>query len=489
MNQKNYPCATGGIRAALSVNLWRRWSRAFLGATLLGPLLAQAEVYDWTSTTGSTWSDAANWSPAGGPPGAADTVNMHANDLWQRVFTQNAEVYNFVADATRMPVALNKTTTLRAGNAAVATLTVHNLMDLRGGTTIYFRNNDLNSQLSVAVKDLMVDNKTVYFGITAAADNQHVQKLTVGGTFSIGAGSYIGINSLEKATLGRVDISGGALTLNNAMGGHRDHLAFGLSGTGGAIQTTNSINAEQTRTTTLEIATAEGQAYNLGGAAVIRDKNSGAGTATLNIVKTGQGTQQFSSANTYSGSTEVNEGVLLVTNVSGSATGSGDVIVQTGGMLAGDGIIDGEVFTVSSGEGVAQNGHLSPGNGGVGILTINNNLTLDDNTWLYYDVTETGSDLIIVNGDLSIGAAMVVALSGSLAIGDYRLFDYSGDLFGEANLATWMLAGAGSQLDVAFEAADNSIFMRVHAVPEPAAFALVIAAVVLFAVVRRRSRS
>lgn len=68
------------------------------------------------------------------------------------------------------------------------------------------------------------------------------------------------------------------------------------------------------------------------------------------IVKSGAGTMTLSATNTYSGTTTVSAGALVVTG----ATGSGDVSVATGATLKGTGTIGGDV-TVSSG------GILSPG--------------------------------------------------------------------------------------------------------------------------------
>jgi autotransporter-associated beta strand protein len=65
----------------------------------------------------------------------------------------------------------------------------------------------------------------------------------------------------------------------------------------------------------------------------------GAGRSRVHLVKAGAGTQALAAANTYTGGTTVNAGTLLVTNATGSGTGTGVVTVNAGGTLGGTGRI------------------------------------------------------------------------------------------------------------------------------------------------------
>ncbi len=72
------------------------------------------------------------------------------------------------------------------------------------------------------------------------------------------------------------------------------------------------------------------------------------GAAGMALNKTGDGTQELSGDSTYSGTTTISAGVLRVSNTTGSGTGTGPVVVSSGGTLAGTGTVGGAV-TVDGG--------------------------------------------------------------------------------------------------------------------------------------------
>lgn len=81
-------------------------------------------------------------------------------------------------------------------------------------------------------------------------------------------------------------------------------------------------------------------------------------SGTSGITKGGTGRQALGGASTYAGGTIVEEGALLANNGAGSATGTGPVTVQAGGILGGDGLVSGAV-TVQSGGQIAPGGSAS----------------------------------------------------------------------------------------------------------------------------------
>ena len=112
---------------------------------------------------------------------------------------------------------------------------------------------------------------------------------------------------------------------------------------------------------------------------------SGVISGSGSLIKGGTNVWKLSGANTYAGGTVVNGGTLLVSNSSGSATGTGAVTVNNSGTLSGTGFINAGAHTITI------NGKLSPGaaasagnpgtihlasTAGVGALTLSSTSTL-----------------------------------------------------------------------------------------------------------------
>ena len=168
------------------------------------------------------------------------------------------------------------------------------------------------------------------------------------------------------------------------------------------------------------------------------------------IEKTGTGTWMLTGASTYSGGTIVTEGTLLVTNTSGSGTGSGAVTVGTNAVLGGSGRIVAaadqsitltgatlQIGTELPGQIAAAASSLIIQTSGAGMLSLTSGSILSfdlftgagngNNTGI-----GTSADMAIISGALSLSADTVLKVSNlngmtAWADGDkWKLFDWSG---------------------------------------------------------------
>lgn len=158
-------------------------------------------------------------------------------------------------------------------------------------------------------------------------------------------------------------ILGGTNTYTGATTISGGSLQLGSGGTAGSISSTSGIALSNGANLTV----------NRSDALTLSQAVTGSGSFT----QAGTGTTTLSSnASTYSGTTEVNAGTLVVTNTTGSSTGASTVWVN-GATLAGTGIISGATT-------VREGGLLTPGTpgvaNGIGKLTFGDDLTLKRST-------------------------------------------------------------------------------------------------------------
>jgi autotransporter-associated beta strand protein len=148
----------------------------------------------------------------------------------------------------------------------------------------------------------------------------------------------------------------------------------------------------------------------------IISSNTAVPGSVVSVNKIGSGTLLLSGNSTYTGITTITGGELIADNTSGSATGSGSVLVGNGATLSGYGSIAGAT-TVEAGA------TLAPGNS-AGTLTFNGGLTLVNGTILQFGLG-TNSNQVVVNGSLFLGGILNITNIGGFGVGSYPLFSYN----------------------------------------------------------------
>jgi len=279
------------------------------------------------------------------------------------------------------------------------------------------------------------------------------------------AGVIAGSSSVTKAGAGTLTLSGnntytggtlfsaGTLGVNNAasLGNVSGSLTFGGSGT---LQLDASFDSSRSYVIDTGVtATIDTNSYT--------QTNTGTISGDGGLTKLGSGSLALSANNTFTGPTDVAGGTLLVNG----STGAGAVTVAPGATLGGNGTLTGTT-TVS--------GVISPGNGGIGMLTTGN-LTWNgaesasaDTNWIFQLGAGNSSDLLSINGIFAQGPGSVFQFDfgPSLETGTFTLVT-----FGSSSGFT-STSFSNSSLGInhlgSFNLTDTSLEFTVTAVPEPA---------------------
>ena len=241
-------------------------------------------------------------------------------------------------------------------------------------------------------------------------------------TGSVGnAVTFRGATFLKAANtfLGNIVLTSGYITLNSSGSLGNGSYAGNISGSGGFY---HSTGVNQTLSGVIS-------------GALSFFKNAASSTLTL------------SGNNTYTGTTTIDSGKLLINGNQSSATGA---ITITNATLGGTGTIGGAV-TVQSG------GILAPGTS-PGTLTVAS-LTLSSGSTTSYELGQAGTvggtcnDLTTVDGNLTLGGTLTVtnangsgSCTSAFGAGTYRLFNYTGTLSGSFSSIS-LPAGYGGLID------------------------------------------
>jgi fibronectin-binding autotransporter adhesin len=229
------------------------------------------------------------------------------------------------------------------------------------------------------------------------------------------SGIISGTGGMERINGGNTLLLGNNTYTGNTLIGGDSELSLGNGGTTGLLSTQTNITDNGTLT------------VNHSDSVALNGDISGSGA----FRQIGTGITRLSGANSYAGTTNVEQGTLLINGVQ---SGRGLTTVFEGTTLGGYGTIGGDVV-FDTDPATLKPGDDSRGNG-TGTLTINGNLTLASDTISQFQLGQaytpggTLNDLVQVNGNLTLDGTLNVDLTsgGTFLPGVYRLFNYTGTL-------------------------------------------------------------
>jgi len=197
-------------------------------------------------------------------------------------------------------------------------------------------------------------------------------------------------------TPGSIILNGGGLrlTINNVTINANRGIALGADGGAG--------------TGVLSVATGLTTTYN----GIIANNGTGSGA----LEKLDAGTLRLGGANTYSGGTTLTAGTLLVTNTTGSATGTGNVSTASGTTLGGTGTI-----APNGSNSVILGGSVTPGTtGSAGTLTFtpaDGNATFQNTSSIAFELFGNGNNDKLVFAATGAGLLDVSSMAaGSIGV-------------------------------------------------------------------------
>jgi autotransporter-associated beta strand protein len=220
------------------------------------------------------------------------------------------------------------------------------------------------------------------------------------------------------------------------------------------------------------------------------------------LTKVGSGTLTLTNLNTYSGTTTVSGGVLLISGT-GVLTRTAGVNVSTGGAFIYDSAValdravnvsEGGLFGGSGNVSginltLAQNAELT--GGGVlstGTLTLTQALTLDDFTYQWDIAADDDYDLLNFTSLTLSGDNYTVnvnAINGLGVLSDDKNWTILSGLQA-GNLGLWSLNQDAADAGFTLNLQGTNLLLNYSAVPEPSTWALIVTGVALLAVLRSK---
>nr|MBA3936178.1 autotransporter-associated beta strand repeat-containing protein [Planctomycetota bacterium] len=442
--------AGAGTMTLSGVNTYTGATTLSVGTLSNGAAGVIADTSAVTVASGATWN-LANFNETVGSLAGAGSITLGSATL------------TCGGDATSTTLSGVISGTGAVTKAGAGTMTLSGASTYSGGTTISA------GIIAVSTSNTALGSGAVTVGSAAGCQlSLSTTLLAVANPLNITGGSVAGQGALQFTAAGTATYSGAiTITANTAAGGHFASTGGGVLTLSGAItssaivvfrfgsivvsnigssyaaatitQATLSLGATNALPTTCTVALGQSgtSSLDLAGfdqtvAAVTRAANtttinSSIGTPTLTVattapdsydgtiigslalVKTGASTLTLAGANTYTGSTTVSAGTLLV---SGSTAAGSAVSVSNGATLGGTGTVSGTVA-------LAAGSTLAPGLGGTAIGTLTTGtVTCNATSILSLDLdgTTPTNDRVTTAGTVACAGTLTVASIANAAL-------------------------------------------------------------------------
>ncbi len=352
----------------------------------------------WTGSTSNSWATGGNWTggstPAGGDGAVFNNLgNGHTTiSLGGAVRPIGAITFDTNAAAYTLGSAAGDTLLFDAGGAFSATGTVTVTSSV---ATVQTFSAAIQTQGALTITNNGTGGLTFNGPLTLGGGTagpltfSGTGTTTYAGNISTGAygllvqGTGTVILSGMNSYAGGTTISSGTLQItgDTALGA----VASAVYLTGGALQFAAGGG----------IALNSARGIVLGGGTF--DTNSGNDAINgvvsgANLIKNGAGTLTLSNANTYTNGTTIMAGTLAANNTSGSATGTGSVVVDNGTLAGIGSVVPGTGNSVTVNNGGTIRGGVADGVNNWGTLGVGNSLAVLSGGAILTEVNRTGAN-------------------------------------------------------------------------------------------------
>jgi len=346
-----------------------------------------------------------------------------------------------------------------------ANMQFNGALTLEKGVTLQAGSNDrttfygvIGGTGDVTITSPFANNRRIVFDRSSGAANSFVGDIYLrnNADLQLGVANPIGNRTIPDAS--DVYFASGS-RLRFAPGGADNETIGALNSQASGAGTVDVYTGNSTFNLTIGSGDADG---NFSG--VIQDSSG-----TLNLIKTGAGTQVLSGTSGYVGATTVNEGHLIV---DGSIASSSGVTVEDGATLGGSGYVPAV--------NVLLGGHVAPGSS-FGTLH-SGNTTFAAESFFDVEISPADWDLLDVQGLVALNGATLrldpQASFSHVGGGQYTIIDTRGQVGG---VFDGLPEGAtleidGSQFAITYAGGADGFDVVLTAVPEPASALLVLLA-------------